>query len=116
MVDNSSTHEEPGLVEFSASSWTLLFEDWAEDRGVRVHCFLDDGSVIAGDVGSFNDDANDGPDRDLILVEPLEYKYPQGSALQPYRNVSVACISAARIVSFFVTYYVKPAKDADAPE
>ena len=92
--------------ESSASAWWKLFEEWAEGTDVRVRCFLEDGSYVEGNLGSFSREADDRPERDLILAEPIGYR-PSGDAeIQPY-EASAVCISAARIVTMFVTYSLR---------
>ena len=89
--------------ESTVSSWWILFERWKKARGIRVICSLDDGSVIRGQFGSFNISADDSPDRDLILMNPLYYTPPGEEDEVPY-PVSAVCISARRIVTMFVNY------------
>lgn len=88
------------------SSWWLLFGDWypteAADRRLKVGCVLDDGSYVEGMLGSWNDLADDSPDRDLILVEPLIHRLKDEPTSKPY-DASIATVSAGRIVSMFVT-------------
>jgi len=96
--------------ESNASAWWMLFDAWVEDRGktgVRVRCFLEDGSYVEGELGSFSREADDKHERDLFLVEPIQFRPPGGHKVEPYA-ASAVCISAARIVTMFVTYWQKP--------
>ena len=62
--------------ESAVSSWWILFEQWKKARRIEVICILDDGSSIRGQLGSFNTSADDSPDRDLVLTDPLYYIPP----------------------------------------
>jgi len=110
----------------TVSSWWLLFEKWPEisksvpvgnkgkarkirvKRTAEVGCLLEDGSYLRGELASFNNSANDSPDRDLVLKAPLEYRPPGARELMPHPGVSAVSIPASRIVSLFVGY-VDPA-------
>jgi hypothetical protein len=89
--------------ESTASSWWILFEQWKKARKIEIICILDDGSSLRGQLGSFNISADDSPDRDLILTDPLYYAPPGEENEVPY-DVSAVCISARRIVTMFVNY------------
>lgn len=89
--------------ESTVSSWWMLFETWKGAREIEVICILDDGSSIRGRFGSFNISADDSPDRDLILKDPLHYS-PSGEEDEVPYPVSTACIAARRIVTMFVNY------------
>lgn len=85
------------------SGWWLLFDSWPTGEDIHVGCILDDGSYIEGRLASFSREADDKPDRDLILADPIGYRSPGADNLTPY-PASLACFSAARIVTMFVTY------------
>lgn len=89
--------------ESTVSAWWLLFERWKQARKIEVICILDDGSSVRGQFGSFNIAADDSPDRDLILRNPLYYCPPGEEDEVPY-PVSAVCIAARRIVTMFVNY------------
>jgi Family of unknown function (DUF6338) len=94
--------------ESIVSAWWKLFDTWApEGTGVRVRCFLTDGSYVEGEVGSFSREADDITERDLILVEPISFRPPGGSDIEAYET-SALCISAGSIVTMFVTYWQEP--------
>lgn len=96
--------------ESNASAWWMLFDAWIEDpekTGTRVKCFLEDGSYVEGELGSFSREADDKHERDLFLVEPTSFRPPGGDKVEPYEATAV-CISAARVVTMFVTYWQKP--------
>jgi hypothetical protein len=95
--------------ESNASAWWKLFDTWAgeaADVSVRVKCFIEDGSCVEGELASFSREADDKPERDLILAEPICFRPAGGSDMKPY-EASVVCISASRIVTMFVTYTQK---------
>ena len=92
----------------TVSAWWIMFEKWPQGRNVEVGCILDDGSYVAGFLGSFNNSADDSPDRDLVLKAPIQYRPPGASEPIPH-PVSAVNIPASRIVSMFVNYE-KPEK------
>ena len=98
--------------ESTMSAWWRLFEEWQPDIPPDrryVGCVLEDGSFIAGYFGSFNRSADDLPDRDLILVEPIKYRDKDVKEIRDYPAHAV-CVSARRMVVMFVTY-VDPSPD-----
>jgi Family of unknown function (DUF6338) len=105
--------------ESNASAWWVLFDSWAEGNQVGVRCILDDGSYVEGGISAFSREADDKPERDLILVEPISFR-PAGSGEVEQSEASAVCVSASRIVTMFVTYWQKPevtspAVSAEAP-
>jgi Family of unknown function (DUF6338) len=87
----------------TVSAWWLVLERLAEGREVHVGCILDDGSYVRGRLQSFNNSANDDPDRELVLAAPIAYRPSQDDEEQPY-PVSGACVAARHIVTLFVSY------------
>jgi hypothetical protein len=98
----------------TVSAWWILFERWPGRRDVQVACMLDDGSAIRGRFGAFNTTAEDSPDRDLILLEPLSYR-PPGSDVEVLYDMSSVCFPARRIVALFVNYS-EPAQQTATPQ
>lgn len=86
----------------SVSGWWLLFEYYEKDRPKHVGLVLDDGSFVSGTRLSFNNDASDSPDRDIILVAPLLYRPSGADEAKPY-PASTVSVSARRIVTMFVS-------------
>jgi hypothetical protein len=99
--------------ESNASAWWVLFDSWSEHNEVGVRCFLDDGSCVEGRIGTFSREADDKPERDLILIEPISFR-PAGGDEVEQSEASAVCISASRIVTLFVTYQRKPAVTSPA--
>jgi hypothetical protein len=87
----------------TVSAWWILFDRWAGPRDAEAICILDDGSLIRGTVYSFNMSADDSPDRDLILTEPIRYRPPGGDEAHDY-DVGAVCVAARRISTMFVNY------------
>ncbi|WP_175412743.1 DUF6338 family protein [Streptomyces sp. TRM64462] len=90
----------------ATSAWWQMFKQWKYPIAVEINvaCLLDDGSLVEGCPGAFNTSAEDSPDRDIILVEPIRYRPPGATGeAQPYPAGAV-CISARRIVAMFVTH------------
>ena len=98
----------------TVSAWWILFERWPNGRDVQVACMLDDGSALRGQFGSFNISADDSPDRDLILKEPIFYRPPGEVAREVPWDMSAVCCSARNIVSIFVIYS-DPAQQSSTP-
>lgn len=107
----------------SVSSWWLLFDEWParmrkahglDDVTIRVACCLSDGSLIEGTVADFNQLADDVPDRDLILVAPIERRTLDGTR-QKMRS-HAACVSARDITSLLVYYRGEPSPPSVVPE
>jgi Family of unknown function (DUF6338) len=106
----------------TVSSWWLLFEKWKTvrrtvpgrkvgktrkvtvTRDVQVECVLDDDSSVRGMLASFNNSADESPDRDLVLKAPVEYRSSGARELKP-TEASAVSIPASRIVSLFVGYF-----------
>jgi Family of unknown function (DUF6338) len=87
----------------TVSAWWLLFERWPGKRDIQVTCTLDDGWAIQGSFQSFNNSADDSPDRDLILKRPIKLRQPGEPDMHDF-NSRYACLSARRIVTLFVSY------------
>lgn len=87
----------------TVSAWWLMFETWQGQRDIHVGCVLDDESYVEGWLGSFSPAADDNPDRDIVLTEPILYRPAGTSRAEPYECGAV-CISAARIMAMFVNY------------
>lgn len=84
------------------SSWWILFERWNPKKEKHVGCLLADGSYIAGLHSSHNVSAEETPDRDIVLYEPLQYRAPGDDETVDY-PASYVCLSARQIVAMFVT-------------
>jgi hypothetical protein len=100
----------------TVSAWWILFERWPNRREVELACMLDDGSAVRGRFGSFNTSADDSPDRDLILREPIYYRPPGDSSKEALFDVSAVCCPAGRIVALFVNYVELPQAATPLPE
>ncbi|SBV01113.1 hypothetical protein YW5DRAFT_06521 [Streptomyces sp. Ncost-T6T-1] len=87
----------------ATSAWWVMFHQWFPGENPLVGCVLEDGSYVQGRQASFNVSADDLPDRDLVLVEPLVYRAP-GAADAVAVPWGAACVSARRIVTMFVAY------------
>lgn len=98
---------EPYPHDSTVSAWWILFERWAGNRQIDVGCILDDGSYIRGNLHTFNNSADDSPDRELILRHPISYRPPGDDKDHEY-PASAACVNARRIVTMFVTYTDTP--------
>ncbi len=99
----------------TVSAWWIMFDKWPRGRDVQVGCILDDGSYVAGFLASFNNSADDSPDRDLVLKAPIQYRPPGAAELIPYASASAVSIPASRIVSTFVGYVEEPEEATSLP-
>jgi hypothetical protein len=106
----------------AVSGWWVLFADWpakmrrkrkgdrkGDDLVIRAACFLDDGSIVEGRVDNFNQLADDTPDRDLILVAPIERRTPTGE--RQNLDSHAVCVAARNITALAVVYRVPPASE-----
>lgn len=93
----------------AVSAWWMLFHQLDPSADKQVGCVLDDGSYIEGNLVSFNIDASDIADRDIILGEPVKYR-PAGDDIVHSHPASAVCISARQISIVFVTY-LDPAEE-----
>jgi hypothetical protein len=95
--------------ESTVSAWWMMFEKLPNGRKVQVGCNLEDGSYVSGLLASFNNSADDSPDRDIVLGAPIKYR-PPGKTTDPYpySSASVVSIPASRIVSTFAGYLPRP--------
>jgi hypothetical protein len=99
--------------------WRVLRErrdeiraEYGRDPEVRVGCYMDDGSYIAGGLNSFSQVADETPDRELILAAP-EHRPAGATRMEPVDSHAVV-VSARRIVAMTVKYYVSPPSDGPA--
>lgn len=87
----------------SVSAWWMLFEEYRHGSDRHVGLLLDDGSYLQGTLISFNQNADDIPDRDLLLTAPITYR-ASGAAEASALDCGAACISARRVVAMTVAY------------
>ncbi|WP_405057009.1 DUF6338 family protein [Kribbella sp. NBC_01505] len=97
----------------AVSGWWLMFEHHHPGMTKHVGLQLDDGSAVSGDLLSFNNDASDSGDRDIVLVAPIEYR-AAGESDQVAYPTSMVAVPARRIVAMFVTV-VEETDDGEAP-
>lgn len=97
------------------SAWWLLLDTWQEGRDIHIGCILDDESYVEGWLGAFSREADERPDRDIVLTQPILYRPPGARAARPYACAAV-CISASRIVEMFVNYSEKEQVTSSAEE
>lgn len=105
-----------GPVEF-ASAWSKYLGAF-EDEVVQCSCILEDGSWIGGNVRWFNTDLEETADRDLVLITPIQFRYPEETEVHQLSD-DLIFISARRILFFSITRVstdqaAKPAAHDDA--
>jgi hypothetical protein len=91
-----------GIHPSTMSAWWWMLEGIHADKFKRVVLELDDGSCVSGTQVSFNTDANDTEDRDIVLMAPIKHR-PAGKEMYTDSEESMVCVSARRIVTMFVT-------------
>jgi hypothetical protein len=84
-----------------ASSWWRLFQIYP-DAEKYVGCQLVDGSYISGQLYSYNMEAQEIPDRDLVLMN-AKYRSPKGKDLVKL-GATLTAVSARQIQFLSVTY------------
>lgn len=85
------------------SAWWYLFEEQAAGDDRYVGLMLDDQSYLHGKLLSFNANAEDGPDRDLVLMAPITYRGPNMTSAKRL-DCGAATVSARHIVAMTVAY------------
>lgn len=88
----------------AVSAWWYLLAQEESERRRYVALVLDDEDYVAGWLVSFNNDAADSPDRDIVLGPPIQYRERGAIEVTEDYPVSAVCVSARRIVTMFVTY------------
>lgn len=109
----------------AASAWWQLFQTrrteirkrYGADPSIKVGCYLDDNSYVAGALLLHNRAADESPDRDLVLAAPIEYRHP-GATSTVKLDADVYCVSARRLVGMAITYSVPPTQslEPESPE
>lgn len=95
------------------SAWWLMFDVYRAEDDVYVGVVLEDGSYLHGKLDSFNNNADDTSDRDLVLRAPIHYREPDSKAVLPWR-CGAASVSARRIVTLSVAYVPKGTQSSPA--
>jgi hypothetical protein len=107
----------------AASAWWMAFHlhenldpvPSATDRKYHVSCLLEDGSVITGVCASYSPDADETPDRELLLKPPITYRAPGVRTALPW-DVDLFALSARRLVGMAVSLVVSaPKSNAETP-
>jgi len=100
------------------SSWWLAFGGYRPDEvDIHVGCTLDDGSYVSGRLYSFSQVAEDTPDRDLLLRDPISVRPRGASRATAVDRAGLIAISARHLVTMIVTYVPRtpPAPLTPAP-
>ena len=99
-----------------ASAWWQVFSsdnDNAPDAVRRVSVYLKDGSMLVGNLKSFNNEAEEHADRDLILQAPLSFQNAGSENL--YALEGTAVVVSAREIQFF-ELFLDPVADTTSAE
>jgi Family of unknown function (DUF6338) len=87
------------------SSWWLAFSEYSTaEYEHHVGCTLDDGSYVAGVLYAYSREADEGPDRDLVLRAPLQVRAAGATDLTTLERAGLMTVSARHIVTMTVTY------------
>jgi len=94
------------------SAWWRLFAGDLVQPSTRIYlgCELDDGSYIAGWLRSYNHDAPESGDRDLVLSAPVTERPPRADTAEELADVQYTVISARRLTALHVTLVKLPAE------
>lgn len=85
------------------SGWTKLLREVGPDKYKQVTCQFDDGSRISGWLKSYNPEAADTADRDIVLSAPLTY-WSSGGCVEEM-NYGAVSISARSLRFVHVDYW-----------
>lgn len=91
------------LISPASRWWEMFREEVEDDEQVWVQCTLEDGTYLAGALGSFSTETDETGDRDLVLVGPIDYGRPGEKDTRTLGDLSVI-ISASRIMYLGVAY------------
>lgn len=69
---------------------------------IQVGMVLTDGAFVTGRLWTYSQEADETPDRDILLREPVFYRGPGDDTFT--EHFGGACVSASRIVTMFVTH------------
>ncbi|GAA2165449.1 DUF6338 family protein [Pedococcus bigeumensis] len=93
-------------VDKTSSWWQVLFAEQPESYK-WLECTMTDGTGVSGWLNSFNNRADEVPDRDLVLVAPIQTWGVGGASLQTIAN-GVVVISARDVRLMRVEYFSDP--------
>ena len=98
------------------SSWWLAFSAYPPDEvEIYVGCNLDNGSHVSGRLYSFSQVAEDTPDRDLLLRDPISVR-PAGAAHSAVIDrAGLVAISARHLVTMTVSYVTRDSATKPTP-
>lgn len=91
------------VISPSSRWWEMFREEVRPGERVWVQCTLEDGTYLAGALGSFSAETDETGDRDLVLVGPVDYRGPGEDDVTNLDDVSVI-VSAKRVLYLGVTY------------
>ena len=103
-------------ADAGASAWWQVFssDNGNEPHAVRrVSVYLKDGSMLVGNLKSFNNEAEEHADRDLILQTPLSFQNAGSDNL--YALEGTAVVVSAREIQFF-ELFLDPVTDGPPAE
>ena len=92
--------------------WEMFRTEVAADEQVWAQCTLEDGTYLAGLVGSFSDGTTENADRDLVLVGPIDYRGPADDDVTVLRSGAV--IVSARQLRYIIVCYLPLDADGTA--
>jgi hypothetical protein len=93
------------IHESQLSAWWIAFTQYPVAEAIPyVGCQLSDGSYVSGLLHSYSRDWEDLPDRDLVLLGPIQFRPPKANQVAVLEGVGTVVVSARNIVMITVTY------------
>jgi hypothetical protein len=85
------------------SAWSRVFTIHGDTEGpIHVGAELTDGTYVSGTLLSYADDLPEGPDRELVLVAPIDLRTKDGKTHT--LGCSFTILSARQIIRLDVTH------------
>jgi hypothetical protein len=93
------------IHESQLSAWWIAFTQYPVAEAIPyVGCQLSDGSYVSGLLHSYSRDWEDLPDRDLVLLGPIQFRPAKANQVAVLEGVGMVVVSARNIVMITVTY------------
>jgi hypothetical protein len=95
-------------VRFESAWWRMFMYPKMASKAKRVTCLLSDGSRIQGWLWSFNEEATESADREILLSGPLMFQTPDG--VITHEQKGAISVSARSVLLLQVEYVDQPAQ------
>ncbi|MER6970893.1 DUF6338 family protein [Nocardioides sp. NPDC000445] len=101
----------PATATRTVSGWTQLFHETDSDMYKEVTCHFDDGSRVVGWLQTFNPEAADTADRDIVLAAPITYYSKDG--VVDVKDYGAVAVSARAMRFLYVDHWPEPPEPPD---